>query len=62
MAAALGVPAERYRKYETRSPLPAYLMHRFCLICDADLENLLIGKPRTRAAPHVAVDSIRDRA
>lgn len=29
MAVALGVPVERYRKYERRSPLPSYLMERF---------------------------------
>lgn len=28
MAAALGVPHERYKKYEKRSPLPAYLLPR----------------------------------
>lgn len=49
MATALGIPADRYRKYETRSPIPAYLMERFCLIVDCDLENLLFGKPRRRA-------------
>lgn len=51
MATALGVPPDRYRKYEVRSPLPAYLMHRFCLISEADLENLLLGKARRRAVP-----------
>lgn len=51
MATALGVPPDRYRKYEVRSPLPAYLMERFCLITATDLENLLAGKPRGRAVP-----------
>lgn len=50
MAIALGVPAERYRKYEVRSPLPAYLMERFCLITDTSLDNLILGTPRKRAA------------
>ncbi len=49
MAIALGIPADRYRKYEKRSPLPAYLMERFCLITETDLENLLLGKSRGRA-------------
>jgi transcriptional regulator with XRE-family HTH domain len=48
MAVALGIPADRYRKYETRSPLPAYLMQRFCLVTNADIENFLLGKPRPR--------------
>lgn len=44
MATALGVPAERYRKYEYRSPLPGYLMERFALIVGCDLPYLLTGK------------------
>ena len=44
MATALGIPAERYRKYEYRSPLPAYLMERFCLITRVDIEYFLTGK------------------
>jgi transcriptional regulator with XRE-family HTH domain len=51
MATALGVPADRYRKYESRSPLPAYLMERFCLVVDCDLDYLLTGKSRPTAAP-----------
>ena len=51
MAIALGVPAERYRKYEVRSPLPGYLMERFCIITDTTLENLILGTPRKRANP-----------
>lgn len=50
MATALGIPADRYRKYEVRSPLPAYLMERFCLITNADFDYLLTGKGnRTRS-------------
>lgn len=44
MATALGVPAERYRKYESRSPLPHYLIERFALIVGRDIEYLLTGK------------------
>lgn len=44
MATALGVPADRYRKYEYRSPLPAYLMERFAIIVGCDLAYLLTGK------------------
>ena len=46
MATALGVPPDRYRKYEYRSPLPAYLMERFCAIVGCDLEHLITGKLR----------------
>lgn len=49
MATALGLPADRYRKYEYRSPLPAYLWERFALIVGCDLDYLLTGKtPKAR--------------
>lgn len=44
MATALGVPPERYRKYEYRSPLPHYLVERFALIVGRDVEYVLTGK------------------
>jgi transcriptional regulator with XRE-family HTH domain len=46
MATALGVPAERYRKYESRSPLPQYLIQRFALIVDRSVEFILTGKDK----------------
>lgn len=46
MATALGIPAERYRKYEYRSPMPSYLMERFALIVGCDIPYLLTGKGR----------------
>jgi transcriptional regulator with XRE-family HTH domain len=48
MATALGIPPDRYRKYETRSPLPAYLMERFATITDCELDYLLTGRSRVR--------------
>lgn len=44
MATALGVPADRYRKYEYRSPLPHYLIERFALIVGREIEYILTGK------------------
>lgn len=44
MAAAIGVPFERYKKYETRSPLPHYLIPRFALQVDRDVAYVLTGK------------------
>ena len=44
MATALGVPAERYRKYEYRSPIPHYLVERFGLICGYEACYILTGK------------------
>jgi len=51
MAELLSIPPDRYRKYETRSPLPPYLTAKFCRIVGCDLEHLIIGKPRERTAP-----------
>lgn len=44
MATALGVPAERYRKYEYRTPMPHYLIERFALIVGRDIEYILLGR------------------
>jgi len=51
MAELLDVPPDRYRKYETRSPLPVYLVPKFCRIIGCDLEHLILGKPRERLRP-----------
>lgn len=50
MATALGVPPDRYRKYEKRSPLPAYLMEQFCLVVDCEMEYLVTGKRKAGAS------------
>jgi transcriptional regulator with XRE-family HTH domain len=51
MAVALGVPAERYRKYEGRSPIPQYLVPRVALISGRSVEWVLTGKdPKIFAA------------
>lgn len=51
MADLLGIPADRYRKYENRSPMPVYLIAKFCRIVGCDLEHLILGKPRERIKP-----------
>ncbi|WP_180901223.1 helix-turn-helix domain-containing protein [Martelella soudanensis] len=53
MATLLSIPPERYRKYENRSPLPPYLIGKFCQIVGCDLEHLLLGKPRSRVKPMI---------
>ena len=53
MAVALGIPPERYRKYETRSPLPQYLIPRFAQVVDRSIEYVLTGKER-KALPATA--------
>ena len=57
MAAAIGVPFERYKKYETRSPMPHYLLPRFAQQVDRNVEYLLTGKvaPEGRRGPRALV-------
>jgi DNA-binding XRE family transcriptional regulator len=51
MATALGIPAERYRKYENRTPIPHYLIPRIALLSGRSPEWVLTGKEaRTVAA------------
>lgn len=44
MATALGVPPDRYRKYEYRSLLPHYLVEQFATIVERDVTYVLTGK------------------
>lgn len=44
VADALGIPFERYKKYETRSPLPHYLIVKFCTLTGTDLQFFITGK------------------
>jgi len=60
MAIALGVPAERYRKYEMRSPIPHYLIPRLATICDCTIEYILTG--RTTKQIDASVKAPRMRA
>jgi len=50
MAEALGIESDRYKKYETRTPMPHWLIARFCLLTDSEPAELLavdkVGKPR----------------
>jgi len=43
MALALGVPAERYRKYETRTPIPHELIERLALVADSTVHYIITG-------------------
>lgn len=57
MATAIGVPHERYKKYETRSPMPLYLLPRFAMQVDRDLEYLITGRaaPQAKRGPRTLV-------
>lgn len=43
MVTAPDVPAEHYRTFESRSPLPLRLIERFALITGVDVEGLVAG-------------------
>jgi transcriptional regulator with XRE-family HTH domain len=51
MAIALGIPPERYRKYENRSPIPHYLIPRFALVVDRSIEYVMTGKEQRSLEP-----------
>lgn len=57
MAAAIGIPHERYKKYETRTPMPHWLIPRFAMQVDREIEYLLTGKvtPSGRRGPRTLV-------
>lgn len=50
MAEALGIPKDRYAKYENRpkSAMPAYLIPQFARIVGHDIEYVLTGKRNLR--------------
>jgi transcriptional regulator with XRE-family HTH domain len=52
MSTLLGVPAERYRKYETRTPMPHALMEHFALITGVSVEFLLTGRRVAGKGPY----------
>lgn len=48
MADKLAVSLDRYKKYETRSPLPHYLIEPFAEVVGRDVTYVLTGKLRAR--------------
>lgn len=40
MADALVIPLSRYKKYEIRTPLPHQIVHQFCVIVGANINDL----------------------
>lgn len=61
MAMLLRIPVDRYRKYETRSPLPSYLVEKFCLIVGCTVEELLFGVPRKSVRPQSVSEAQKPR-
>ena len=49
VAQALGVPLERYKKYEQRTLMPHYLLDHFCTLVGVDIEWLMTGRRRAVA-------------
>ena len=52
MATLLGVPAERYRKYESRTPMPHALIEQFALITGVSVEFLVTGRRVAGRGPY----------
>ena len=46
MAVALGIGVERYKKYETRSLMPPYMIPRFAAIVGRTAEFVVSGRNR----------------
>jgi transcriptional regulator with XRE-family HTH domain len=44
MAEALGVPLDRYRKYETRTPLPGYLIEPLAELTGYSVHFIVTGR------------------
>lgn len=51
MAELLGIPLERYKKYEQRSLLPHYLIDRFCKLTGCDIHYLLTERHPSSPLP-----------
>lgn len=52
MAAALGIPLERYKKYENRSAMPVDLLEPFSRLVNRSIEFVVAGRdPSRRRGP-----------
>lgn len=51
MATALQVPFERYKKYESRTPLPHELIEKFAIIARVPIEFVITGR-KTGPGPY----------
>jgi len=63
MAEKLKVPLDRYRKYESRSPLPIYLIEPFAEIVGYSVTFIVTGKGVTAdsALPYSGIERRRAR-
>lgn len=52
MATALDVPVDRYRKYESRTPLPHAMIERFAIIVGVSPEFVLTGRRIAGKGPY----------
>jgi transcriptional regulator with XRE-family HTH domain len=51
MATALGIPEERYSKYERRSLMPHSMIEQFSLIVGQDVAHIMTGRGALAQAP-----------
>lgn len=53
MSAVLKIPFERYKKYETRTPLPHALVEQFALITRVPVDFVMTGRRTKQGLPEV---------
>jgi len=51
VATALGIEKDTYKQYELRSPLPGYLIERFCIVVREDAYFIMFGARREMTLP-----------
>lgn len=61
MAEALGVPLDRYRKYESRTPLPAYLLEPLSVVTGFSVNFIVTGRGDRSDSilPYIGIDRRR---
>ena len=57
-AGFLGIPYANYAKYETRTPLPHFLISRFCKLVHSPVKSLFDVEPKKeRQQPRSSVEA-----
>ena len=51
MATALGIKQDRWKQYETRTPIPIYMVDQFAIIVREDPLYILLGRRPERRIP-----------
>ena len=57
MAKALGVPLDRYTRYESRHMMPLYLIPKFCKLTSVTVSWLITGVTELPEAPPARIET-----